>query len=178
MSRHVAGSRSEPTSLMLCVRHFVAAEADRPDDARSASASAAAIATAVRRAATVLCTSDITAAIVAAGPAPPATDAAGSHTPLFDATARGRARAAASRRPRPAPRRGRGGGARRGPARPGRSEPRPPRRRRAPPPRSEEHTSELQSHSDLVCRLLLEKKKKITRIRHPTTNKINVSYIQ
>src|SRR5438034_4010598 len=25
-------------------------------------------------------------------------------------------------------------------------------------PRSEEHTSELQSHSDLVCRLLLEKK--------------------
>src|SRR5215204_1044215 len=34
-----------------------------------------------------------------------------------------------------------------------------------PPPastasRSEEHTSELQSHSDLVCRLLLEKKKK------------------
>src|SRR5260221_7904059 len=31
----------------------------------------------------------------------------------------------------------------------------PPRRAR-----SEEHTSELQSHSDLVCRLLLEKKKK------------------
>src|SRR5215204_6653226 len=31
-------------------------------------------------------------------------------------------------------------------------------RRRSP--RSEEHTSELQSHSDLVCRLLLEKKKK------------------
>ena len=27
---------------------------------------------------------------------------------------------------------------------------------------SEEHTSELQSHSDLVCRLLLEKKKKKT----------------
>src|SRR5215468_11579685 len=26
--------------------------------------------------------------------------------------------------------------------------------------RSEEHTSELQSHHDLVCRLLLEKKKK------------------
>src|SRR5438034_2590895 len=26
-------------------------------------------------------------------------------------------------------------------------------------PRSEEHTSELQSHSELVCRLLLEKKK-------------------
>src|SRR5260221_5837730 len=28
--------------------------------------------------------------------------------------------------------------------------------------RSEEHTSELQSHSDLVCRLLLEKKKNIS----------------
>src|SRR5947207_8162067 len=28
-----------------------------------------------------------------------------------------------------------------------------------PSSRSEEHTSELQSHSDLVCRLLLEKKK-------------------
>src|SRR5699024_11998451 len=28
------------------------------------------------------------------------------------------------------------------------------------PPRSEEHTSELQSRFDLVCRLLLEKKKK------------------
>src|SRR5947207_11534952 len=45
----------------------------------------------------------------------------------------------------------------------------------APKPlRSEEHTSELQSHSDLVCRLLLEKKKKpnnnmITRY-HTQTN--------
>src|SRR5215204_7639879 len=29
------------------------------------------------------------------------------------------------------------------------------------PGRSEEHTSELQSHSDLVCRLLLEKKNNI-----------------
>src|SRR5260370_11521424 len=29
-------------------------------------------------------------------------------------------------------------------------------------PRSEEHTSELQSHLNLVCRLLLEKKKKAT----------------
>src|SRR5438034_11246551 len=38
-----------------------------------------------------------------------------------------------------------------------------PCRRQEPsrqPARSEEHTSELQSHSDLVCRLLLEKKKK------------------
>src|SRR5688572_31892672 len=30
---------------------------------------------------------------------------------------------------------------------------------RTRPPRSEEHTSELQSQSNLVCRLLLEKKK-------------------
>src|SRR3712207_7636812 len=38
---------------------------------------------------------------------------------------------------------------------------RPRRRRRSPrPPRSEEHTSELQSRQYLVCRLLLEKKKK------------------
>src|SRR5260221_2533752 len=34
--------------------------------------------------------------------------------------------------------------------------------------RSEEHTSELQSHSDLVCRLLLEKKKKNTHLSHTT----------
>src|SRR2546430_13260996 len=38
--------------------------------------------------------------------------------------------------------------------------------------RSEEHTSELQSQSNLVCRLLLEKKKKISidilRTRHHT----------
>src|SRR2546430_8158321 len=32
--------------------------------------------------------------------------------------------------------------------------------------RSEEHTSELQSQSNLVCRLLLEKKKKQTHDRH------------
>src|SRR5438034_7262692 len=31
--------------------------------------------------------------------------------------------------------------------------------------RSEEHTSELQSHSDLVCRLLLEKKKCTMRLK-------------
>src|SRR5438034_8611478 len=34
--------------------------------------------------------------------------------------------------------------------------------------RSEEHTSELQSHSDLVCRLLLEKKKKNTKKKKQT----------
>src|SRR5438093_5434363 len=32
--------------------------------------------------------------------------------------------------------------------------------------RSEEHTSELQSLTNLVCRLLLEKKKKKTHIKH------------
>src|SRR2546430_8815097 len=32
--------------------------------------------------------------------------------------------------------------------------------------RSEEHTSELQSQSNLVCRLLLEKKKKTTKQPH------------
>src|SRR5438034_8390775 len=40
------------------------------------------------------------------------------------------------------------------------------------PTRSEEHTSELQSHSDLVCRLLLEKKKKKQK---KTTNRNKIS---
>src|SRR2546421_4988204 len=35
--------------------------------------------------------------------------------------------------------------------------------------RSEEHTSELQSRSDLVCRLLLEKKKHTATPKHTTT---------
>src|SRR5215211_8448665 len=39
-------------------------------------------------------------------------------------------------------------------------------RKPAPVARSEEHTSELQSHSDLVCRLLLEKKNKNNHRRH------------
>src|SRR5438093_9229070 len=34
--------------------------------------------------------------------------------------------------------------------------------------RSEEHTSELQSLTNLVCRLLLEKKKKIQKSQHQT----------
>src|SRR2546430_4129879 len=37
------------------------------------------------------------------------------------------------------------------------------------PPRSEEHTSELQSQSNLVCRLLLEKKKEVS---------LEISYLQ
>src|SRR3989440_3300011 len=40
--------------------------------------------------------------------------------------------------------------------------------------RSEEHTSELQSRSDLVCRLLLEKKKKITKNNTVTDTKVHV----
>src|SRR5438034_5566888 len=43
-----------------------------------------------------------------------------------------------------------------------------------PTVRSEEHTSELQSHSDLVCRLLLEKKKfkvKVSRLDAATKQK-------
>src|SRR5699024_12751446 len=39
--------------------------------------------------------------------------------------------------------------------------------------RSEEHTSELQSRFDLVCRLLLEKKNKL---RHQHTCKIRLEY--
>src|SRR2546421_6393553 len=38
--------------------------------------------------------------------------------------------------------------------------------------RSEEHTSELQSRSDLVCRLLLEKKKKRNKIHSRVTKQI------
>src|SRR2546428_5907764 len=36
--------------------------------------------------------------------------------------------------------------------------------------RSEEHTSELQSRSDLVCRLLLEKKKRGNMRHHPSSD--------
>src|SRR5260221_7662619 len=45
--------------------------------------------------------------------------------------------------------------------------------------RSEEHTSELQSHSDLVCRLLLEKKKKNDRqdaINNTLTNPLPAAW--
>src|SRR5437773_7711560 len=44
--------------------------------------------------------------------------------------------------------------------------------------RSEEHTSELQSHHDLVCRLLLEKKKKKNKkktYKHSSNTKIYAS---
>src|SRR5699024_12613835 len=46
---------------------------------------------------------------------------------------------------------------------------RPPPSRSGPAdPRSEEHTSELQSRFDLVCRLLLEKKNKKRSKNHPS----------
>src|SRR6266851_2080777 len=56
-----------------------------------------------------------------------------------------------------------------------------PLRRRAASPirfahhraRSEEHTSELQSHHDLVCRLLLEKKKKTKYTKFDVIKTIN-----
>src|SRR2546430_6920943 len=41
-----------------------------------------------------------------------------------------------------------------------------------PPSRSEEHTSELQSQSNLVCRLLLEKKKSHQRRVHDAVSNI------
>src|SRR5438093_7257817 len=51
-------------------------------------------------------------------------------------------------------------------------EPAPPKPLKSALPgsrRSEEHTSELQSLTNLVCRLLLEKKKKYTYIKQDTT---------
>src|SRR2546430_11142776 len=54
----------------------------------------------------------------------------------------------------------------------------PPDRRRAPDhggtaARSEEHTSELQSQSNLVCRLLLEKKKTTEMIQQTLSTSVN-----
>src|SRR5437773_3353013 len=40
--------------------------------------------------------------------------------------------------------------------------------------RSEEHTSELQSHHDLVCRLLLEKKKVVTTEQYARENNLEI----
>src|SRR2546430_4472990 len=61
----------------------------------------------------------------------------------------------------PLPRRARGSDQRREVLRVGAAAERRGRETRSPErdPRSEEHTSELQSQSNLVCRLLLEKKK-------------------
>src|SRR3989475_9256287 len=43
--------------------------------------------------------------------------------------------------------------------------------------RSEEHTSELQSQSNLVCRLLLEKKKKKLHNRHYSTKRLQITHV-
>src|SRR5437588_9272361 len=53
---------------------------------------------------------------------------------------------------------------------------RDPRRHAQSCSRSEEHTSELQSHSDLVCRLLLEKKKKKKNKNKQHEYKIHIQY--
>src|SRR2546427_9491691 len=60
---------------------------------------------------------------------------------------------------------------------------RPPRPRRAggaaADARSEEHTSELQSQSNLVCRLLLEKKKNLeSRIENTYTTMLHDKVLQ
>src|SRR5258707_4317334 len=46
-----------------------------------------------------------------------------------------------------------------------------PRKRESMVPRSEEHTSELQSRQYLVCRLLLEKKKKQDRTQNASAHR-------
>src|SRR2546430_5306521 len=51
-----------------------------------------------------------------------------------------------------------------------------PARTGAGAPRSEEHTSELQSQSNLVCRLLLEKKKKNSVICYDFKS-VNIAHI-
>src|SRR2546426_4937572 len=57
--------------------------------------------------------------------------------------------------------------------------PQPEARARRAQPRSEEHTSELQSPCNLVCRLLLEKKKKNTKyIRDKYASRMTRSWPQ
>src|SRR5437870_8204283 len=56
-----------------------------------------------------------------------------------------------------------------------RPRPRPRTRPGLLPHRSEEHTSELQSRGHLVCRLLLEKKKKIKNTQATLTTKNTAS---
>src|SRR5436309_12736595 len=49
---------------------------------------------------------------------------------------------------------------------------------RMAPDRSEEHTSELQSRENLVCRLLLEKKKKTKQHQPNARNRASVIYLE
>src|SRR5947209_16543109 len=62
----------------------------------------------------------------------------------------------------------------RGPSRGGRRTADGARHDARDPPRSEEHTSELQSRQYLVCRLLLEKKKKKQKIEQTDTREAKV----
>src|SRR5260370_9973156 len=55
---------------------------------------------------------------------------------------------------------------------------RPRRKRACAGDRSEEHTSELQSHLNLVCRLLLEKKKYNIRVRSSTIHELRETSIR
>src|SRR5690349_22747335 len=66
-------------------------------------------------------------------------------------------------------------GSSRGEAPPASARTRPGGTRRSCGPRSEEHTSELQSRRDLVCRLLLEKKKQTNErdLFHPNAHVVN-----
>src|SRR5260370_11308605 len=54
---------------------------------------------------------------------------------------------------------------------------RPPAPRIRPSFRSEEHTSELQSHLNLVCRLLLEKKKNVNQTMNDVSYQLAEPYI-
>src|SRR5438067_4861162 len=80
-------------------------------------------------------------------PPPPPTSTLFPYTTLFrSASCRSSSPHSATRSTAPPPRTA------------GRPQPRAAAARGLGPPRSEEHTSELQSRFDLVCRLLLEKK--------------------
>src|SRR5207248_9069055 len=101
-------------------------------------------------------------------PPPPPRSPLFPYTTLFRSPPRRARRAVACRDCRPLP-----AGAGRGGAR----DPAAGRHRdRAVAPRSEEHTSELQSPYDLVCRLLLEKKKKKTKAERTDDRQISQTH--
>src|SRR5690349_22085517 len=77
--------------------------------------------------------------------------------------------------PRPDPSRSRRGSGSAPASAPGRDRSPPPGRLRCTWWRSEEHTSELQSRRDLVCRLLLEKKKIQKKLELDMRQTLNLS---